>query len=646
MKTALLPLVLLLPLLPATRAHAAEPVLQAGLESPYVLNSGDGTAYLGILIRPLDPVATAERPPVALSVVIDTSGSMAGEKIEHARFAAARITESLRPTDRISVFEFDDQVRTVTPLVNATDAERARVIAAVERLQPGSTTALYAGLVAGMTSLEGIRDATRRVVLLSDGMANVGPTTAEAIIAGLPRSKGPLTLSTIGIGTDYDEKIMVAVANHGGGGFHHLTDPVQLAGILERELQRARAVAGTAATLEIEPAPGVELLGAVGLDLEPVDCGPGCRRTRIRVGDLYQGETRTVTVQVRVPTQGPEQATLGNVHLSYVSDAGAGQHSPIQRQARVNYVLTPSLAQVESGQIPVYMVAADRMRVAHALIDAAALLKEGDLLEAQALLRDERARLTTRLDRLNGPARSEAEALIEMFRDPYVDADLSGAAPAATVTAARFAQLIDLVRQGQPPPDADLGALDAGRLRILRNAAYARHGYRFKDADLPKHYQPWYRPDPTFTPARLTPADVDTIARIKAHENRTTLQPAGARRTKKPVPFEPLLEAARHGRPLKDADLQALDLRQLRLLRNTTYARHGYAFRAGDLKSHFAKQPWYRPDPAYTPNRLDATDTANVQRIKAREKALLGSGAEALRDFELRNRAKAHEAAR
>ncbi len=78
-------------------------------------------------------------------------------------------------------------------------------------------------------------------------------------------------------------------------------------------------------------------------------------------------------------------------------------------------------------------------------------------------------------------------------------------------------------------------------------------------------------------------------------------------------------------------------------MRNTSYARHGYRFRSTDLRTLFAARPWYRPDPGYDPSRLSATDSQNVQRVKRFEQRLVQAGGrEALRDFQLRNRSRAH----
>lgn len=617
---------------PEAPVSARDGLLEAGLESPFVLTGGGGEAVLSVVLR---PAPDTERAPVAMALVIDASGSMGGDKIEHARHAARSIIERLGDGDEVAVYEYDAAVRPVSPLVRADDLAKARITAQIAKIEPGSTTALFDGLVAGMRSLDPATADVRRVVLLSDGLANVGPSQAPDIIAGLPATARPVVLSTIGIGTDYDEKVMGAVARKGEGGFHHLTDPVQLAGILEEELRSARSVAGRDGVLTIRPNPGVEILPTRGVTIERDG-----DLVKLRLGALYAGEVRTLSLRVKVPTDGAQQQTLGAVALNYETRSG----DPISRDATVRYVLTDSPERVRAGQVPTFMVAADRMRVAHVLIDAAALLEEGDLLEAQAIMRDERARLEKRRARLDGAALQEADVLIDMFRDPYVDAQIGKAtagAPPADMNA-----LVQTIRKGEPVDEAALATLDAPSLRLLRNVAYARHGYRFKSADLSDYFRRsgWYRPDPSFDHRRLTPQDVRTVAAVKTWERSAKLS-AGTRPTaapQTPVDVDALLDRAARGEALDDGDLQGLDLADLRAVRNASYARHGYRFRSADLRQLFAAKPWYRADPAYDPSMLSHDDAANVQRVKRFEQTLVQAGGrDALRDFQLRNQSRA-----
>lgn len=625
----------------APEAQPSDGILRIGLESPFVHDAGDGIVHLGIRITPPTDGRTA-RLPVSLALVIDSSGSMDGLAMDHARFAAHTVVERLRDGDRVAVIDFDDVARQAVP-PTVLGGDRSGILAAIDGMQAGGGTALYAGVSAGVSALGGA-DGVRRVLLVSDGQATVGPSTPEAVVGGLDPQG--VTLSTIGVGTGYDEKMMLAVADHGRGGFHHLSDPIQLAGILDRELASARAVVARDAVIEIEPAPGVILKAVAGHTPQPVGDGVW----RVPVGDLYAGETRSLTAELRVPTRGLQMPLVdvhhpvGGVRLDYRPIDGAA----VQREARAHYVLTPSADAVRAGLQPRWMVAADRIRVSHVLVDAAALLRGGDLLEAQAILRDERARLQSRKARTEGTAREELDGLIALLADPYVDAVLDGPPPTADVDA-RFEAALEDIRHGRAVTAAALGGLDAERLRILRNGAYARHGYRFKSSALRAFFGAtgWYAPDAGFEPARLSPADVANVALIKQHEGGAAIAAVAPSPSGQPADFDGALARVRRGEAIDDGALSGLDLVALRRLRNAAYARHGYRFRAGDLRGYFEGMDWYAVDPAYAPVRLTPIDGANVRLVKAREQALVArAGGDAVRDFELRSRAKARQALR
>jgi hypothetical protein len=211
--------------------------------------------------------------------------------------------------------------------------------------------------------------------------------------------------------------------------------------------------------------------------------------------------------------------------------------------------------------------------------------------------------------------------------------------------------LIQIARHGDPLPQSDLAGLEAAQLRLLRNVPSARHGYPFQTAELQREFASlgWYHADTAFDNNRLTRTDADNVALVHSYEAgaqlRSALSPAKSVAKAARPQLEPLFARAQRGEPLAEHDLAGLDLRNLRLLRNTVYARHGYEFRAADLQAAFHSKPWYRMDPGYQESRLSAQDLSNIDLVKQRERALLASVAgDAVRDFELRSRAAAWRA--
>ncbi len=183
--------------------------------------------------RPRDEAA-----PLALALVLDRSGSMDGAKLAATREAAARVVRGLRPIDRVAVVAYDHTIQVLSESV-APNPELADHIA---RLKPGGWTALYEGWLTGARLLP----AGARIVLLSDGLANRGRYTSAQDLAqqaGITLRQFGKTTTTIGVGTDYDEALMAAMATAGGGShyFCRTADSI-LAAFAQERIQTAETV--------------------------------------------------------------------------------------------------------------------------------------------------------------------------------------------------------------------------------------------------------------------------------------------------------------------------------------------------------------------------------------------------------------------
>lgn len=218
------------------------------------------SATVDVLIRisPPEIALTPERPPLNLGIVIDRSGSMSGSKIEYAKKAACYAVENLLPSDRISLTLFDTDVETPIPSTLATD--KAKILAKIRQISVGSSTALHAGWVEGGIQVGQYLNPEHinRVVLLSDGLANVGETRHDAIatdVHGL--SQRGISTSTLGVGNDYDEDLLEAMARSGDGNFYHIESPDQLPTIFENELMGLSATLGRQVRLQMKPQNGV-----------------------------------------------------------------------------------------------------------------------------------------------------------------------------------------------------------------------------------------------------------------------------------------------------------------------------------------------------------------------------------------------------
>ena len=207
----------------ATGAHAAPLTLDVRSENRRVLipGPGDGTIQIQV-IAPDIPAIRIDRPRLNLALVIDRSGSMAdARKLDFVKTAAHHLVDMMGPDDLLSIVTYSQGVQIQSPPrpVGRDRADLHRIIAG---LYPGGSTFLSGGLEEGFRQAKsGKRAGTlNRVLLLSDGLANVGVTNRGALRerAGDMAEKG-ISVSTFGVGNDFDEELMTMVAGGGGGGW-------------------------------------------------------------------------------------------------------------------------------------------------------------------------------------------------------------------------------------------------------------------------------------------------------------------------------------------------------------------------------------------------------------------------------------------
>ncbi|MGP1386281.1 MAG: vWA domain-containing protein [Thainema sp.] len=288
---------------------------------------------LDILVTIEPPVIerTSDRPPLNLGFVLDRSGSMVGSKIDYARKAVAYAVEQLLPSDRLSLTLFDTHVHTEIPSTLATD--KHRLLDTIQRIRTGSSTALHAGWVNGGMQVSQYLNPEHlnRVILLSDGLANVGETNPDAIandVHGLMQ-RG-VTTTALGIGADYDENLLEAMARSGDGNFFHIDSPDQLPDIFETELQGLVGTVGQSVTLSLMPLAGATVQDVLN-DLEKTPDGalklpnltvgnPLKVLLRLQIPALAEGAS---VLQVKLEWQAPEaaerQSLEGELHLMVVS---------------------------------------------------------------------------------------------------------------------------------------------------------------------------------------------------------------------------------------------------------------------------------------------------------------------------------------
>jgi Ca-activated chloride channel family protein len=341
----------------------------------------DASIALDVLIRitPPRPEVHFLRSPLNLALVLDHSGSMGGaKKMPYAREAAAFVVRQLLPTDRVSVTVFDHEVETIVQSTLATD--KPGIVNRIERVQPRGSTNLHGGWAEGARQAELYRAAggLNRVLLLSDGLANVGITDPNVIAddaRGLA-ARGVAT-TTMGVGDDYNEDLMEAVAKAGDGHYYYIESPVQLADILQTELEGLMATQGQKVSLGLEPRAGVGVgVGVVVSDV--LNDFEKAATGRLMLPNLIEGMPILVVVRLNIPAQSSSTDLLG-VRLAW--DAPA----PLGGGRRVVYGelrTLPAVPMAAWSQVPVDPVVREQealLMIARAQKEASHALEQGDL---------------------------------------------------------------------------------------------------------------------------------------------------------------------------------------------------------------------------------------------------------------------------
>jgi len=234
------------------------------------------------------------RAPLNLSLVLDRSGSMAGGKLAAVKEAASLLVQRLAPTDTLSVVAYDDDVSIVA--APGTGAGQPRLVRAIRAIGTGGCTNLSGGWLQGRKFVEANarEGAVNRILLLTDGLANRGITDRGQLV-GLCRDAAGrgVTTTTIGFGEGYDEDLLAAMADAGGGGAYYIERPDQAPGVFDEELAGLLSIAAQNVTVDISTTDAVESCRV--LHSYPSAQANGV--LSLQVGDLYAREPRPVLVE-------------------------------------------------------------------------------------------------------------------------------------------------------------------------------------------------------------------------------------------------------------------------------------------------------------------------------------------------------------
>ncbi len=253
--------------------------------------------------------------PINLAFVIDKSGSMdAADKMSRVKQSLKTMFGQLRPDDIVSIVTFDTDADVLLPATRVGDCQQLRRV--VDSIYPGGSTNLNAGLMLGYReAMKNYKNSqTNRVILLTDGIANVGTVEPTQIADNsLAYNQEGIDLSTIGVGAELDTDLLRTLAKSGRGLYHFVADNQDIEKVFVNEIQSLISPVARQAELKIDYDSALEVEKIYGY--EPREQK---NKVNISLDDMNNGLTQVVLMKFRLRDDVTGQPTQSvRVRLSY-----------------------------------------------------------------------------------------------------------------------------------------------------------------------------------------------------------------------------------------------------------------------------------------------------------------------------------------
>ncbi len=366
----------------------ADPLsFEALASSEYVLSSAENF----VLYVLLEAVARGKgggggtRVPLNLGVVIDRSGSMYDERrLEFVVEAVKFLAGNLNSDDKVSIVVFADSARVIlTPEASRDKSAVIRALDDIDQLEIGGGTQMALGMKAAIDevkkNLSG--DRLNRVLVLTDGQTY----QETACIDLVEKNRDQISFSTMGVGVEFNEKLLQRLAEESNGKYHFIGDPAEIPGIFEDELEGLRSVTLRNGRIEVTLSQGVQVREAFRASPEIYVLGTPLigedRKIGYEIGDLQAGVPGSVLLTLVLPPRKPGQVRILQSNFHY-EVPGAGEATATCDLA-VDYTLDRTLTSKRNGRV---MNLVDQVSIAKLQAKAEEELKAGNVDRATRLL--------------------------------------------------------------------------------------------------------------------------------------------------------------------------------------------------------------------------------------------------------------------
>ena len=374
------------------------------------LESDDRVTLMLDLTAPINE-ASKDRPGQAVQIVLDRSGSMEGGPLESAKESILKLIDRLAPQDSFGLVAFDDTALVIAPIRTMADHNMPALRRAVREMHTGGSTDISAGYLLGLRELNrtpAVGGST--LLLISDGHANAGEQDPKFFAdVAATNAQAKVTTSSIGLGNGYDEKILEALAQ-GGGGAHRFASTIDEAiGAIAAEVEDLLDKAIVNTVLRLTPTVGLTRQPQIEV-LQRLPHWKDGDTYVVQLGDLYAGENRRFMIDIEVP--GIKALGLCQIAEITIEYLNLSDRQEISVTTPVNVNVVPG--DQAAGRIANPVIRAERLIIAAQSEKATAIeeLRSGDSKTASARLLKTVAKLRTEASLIPVTDEASAESLI------------------------------------------------------------------------------------------------------------------------------------------------------------------------------------------------------------------------------------------
>ncbi len=325
--------------------------------------------------------STTSRPPLNIAVVMDRSGSMSGEKIEKARAAARQLVTVLNENDRVAVISYGSDVTVDFPSAPVSEINRPRLLQAINRVKVGGGTNLSGGFQRGYAELSKWNNGktVNRVILMSDGHANIGITHSPALIALSTKAlKTRVSVTTMGVGLDYNEELMTQMANQGAGNYYFVDRANQIISFFDSELKGLSTTVASNASVVLDLDEGVTLA-----ELHGFPHRVSGSKVYISLAEFYSEQKKSILLKLKANANIQGDKPIYKVSLSYDDLVNK---KPENHKLKLKSIVTNDASKVASKVNVDVISRVQQVEVATNLQKAMELFDAGDAEGAQSVI--------------------------------------------------------------------------------------------------------------------------------------------------------------------------------------------------------------------------------------------------------------------